>query len=198
MLSTELASLVARAADADDVVRVTRRRSHSGRVTLEALGASDALVTPIATSGSAESVLIASATEEKPFLGDALATMRAFAEQAAIALEQARLFAQLGERNEEIARQKDELIDRSDVIRDIVYALAHDLRTPLAAARRDDESGARRFLWRTAAALSRDPAARRWRQTTISAAWSKRSCSSPATNPEKTRSCANRSTRASC
>ena len=51
-----------------------------------------------------------------------------------MALEQARLFAQLGERNEEIARQKDELADRSDVIRDIVYALAHDLRTPLAAA----------------------------------------------------------------
>ncbi len=60
--------------------------------------------------------------------------MRAFAEQAAMALEQARLFTQLGERNEEIARQKDELTERSDVIRDIVYALAHDLRTPLAAA----------------------------------------------------------------
>jgi len=51
-----------------------------------------------------------------------------------MALEQAQLFAQLGERNDEIARQKDELADRSDVIRDIVYALAHDLRTPLAAA----------------------------------------------------------------
>lgn len=51
-----------------------------------------------------------------------------------MALEQARLFTQLGERNEEIARQKDELGERSDVIRDIVYALAHDLRTPLAAA----------------------------------------------------------------
>ncbi len=35
--------------------------------------------------------------------------MRAFAEQATMALEQARLFAQLGERNDEIARQKDEL-----------------------------------------------------------------------------------------
>jgi len=44
------------------------------------------------------------------------------------------MFAQLGERNAEIARQKNELADRSDVIRDIVYALAHDLRTPLAAA----------------------------------------------------------------
>jgi signal transduction histidine kinase len=133
MLSAEIASLVARAGDADDVFRVTRNDLF-GRATLEALGASDALVTPIATSGSGENVLIASATDAKPFVGDALATMRAFAEQAAIALEQARLFAQLGERNEEIARQKDELAERGDVIRDIVFALAHDLRTPLAAA----------------------------------------------------------------
>ncbi|MBV8147836.1 MAG: HAMP domain-containing histidine kinase, partial [Candidatus Eremiobacteraeota bacterium] len=49
-------------------------------------------------------------------------------------LEQAGLFTQLGRQNEEIARQKDEIVRRGDVIRDIVYALAHDLRTPLAAA----------------------------------------------------------------
>ncbi len=132
-LPPELASLVARAREADDIFRVTRSDLF-GRVTLEALGASDALVAPIATSGTVENVLIASATDEKPFLGDAPATMRAFAEQAAMALEQARLFAQLGDRNDEIAMQKDELAERSDVIRDIVYALAHDLRTPLAAA----------------------------------------------------------------
>ena len=51
-----------------------------------------------------------------------------------MALEQAQLFTQLGERNDEIAQQKNALAERSDVIRDIVYALAHDLRTPLAAA----------------------------------------------------------------
>ena len=68
------------------------------------------------------------------FVHDALPTLQAFSEQAMLALEQAHLFAQLGQKNEEIARQKDELADRSDVIRDIVYALAHDLRTPLTAA----------------------------------------------------------------
>ncbi len=116
-----------------DVFRVSSN-DLLGRLALEALGASEALVTPIATGDTIGYVLIASASAERPFVSDAVATLSAFAQQAAMALEQAHLFAQLGERNEEIARQKDELADRSDVIRDIVYALAHDLRTPLAAA----------------------------------------------------------------
>lgn len=132
-LSTELNSLVARAAEAEDVFRLTNS-DLLGRATLESLNASEAIVTPIATNGGTDHVLIDSVRGEGVFVADALTTMRTFGEQAAIALEQARLFAQLGERNEEIARQKDELADRSDVIRDIVYALAHDLRTPLAAA----------------------------------------------------------------
>jgi signal transduction histidine kinase len=132
-LSTEMASLVTRAADAADAFRVTDG-DLLGRVTLESLNASEALVTPIATDDTVSHVLIASVSSGKAFVPDALPTLRAFGEQAAMALGQARLFAQLGERNEQIARQKDELTDRSDVIRDIVYALAHDLRTPLAAA----------------------------------------------------------------
>jgi signal transduction histidine kinase len=133
VLTTEFASLVARAVEAEDVFAVTQS-DLLGRATLEALGASEALVTPVATNGALEYVLIEEVSGGKIFVGDAITTLRAFAEQAAMALEQARLFTQLGERNEEIARQKDELADRSDVIRDIVYALAHDLRTPLAAA----------------------------------------------------------------
>jgi signal transduction histidine kinase len=132
-LSTEMASLVARAGEADDVFWISPS-DLLGRVTLESLGAREALVTRIVTDGAVEHVLIESVTGEKPFVADAVPTLRAFAEQAAMALEQAYLFTQLGERNEEIARQKDELAGRSDVIRDIVYALAHDLRTPMAAA----------------------------------------------------------------
>jgi signal transduction histidine kinase len=132
-LSTEIASLAARASENPEVFAVTGN-DVLGRLTLDALGASEALVTPIATSGAVDYILIASVSAGKVFVSDARATLTSFSEQAAIALEQARLFAQLGERNEEIAHQKDELADRSDVIRDIVYALAHDLRTPLAAA----------------------------------------------------------------
>lgn len=132
-LSTEIASLVARADETREVFAVTVN-DVLGRLTLESLGASEALVSSIPTTGAVNYVLIASVGADGTFVSDARATLTSFAEQAAIALEQARLFTQLGERNDEIARQKDELADRSDVIRDIVYALAHDLRTPLAAA----------------------------------------------------------------
>ncbi|MBV8344549.1 MAG: HAMP domain-containing histidine kinase [Candidatus Eremiobacteraeota bacterium] len=132
-LSNEIASLATRAAEERKVFAITGN-DVLGRLTLEALRASEALATPIATNGAVDYILIAAVGEGKAFVPDAHATLTSFAEQAAIALEQARLFTQLGERNDEIARQKDELADRSDVIRDIVYALAHDLRTPLAAA----------------------------------------------------------------
>lgn len=132
-LSTELNSLVARAAEAEGVFRLTGS-DLLGRATLESLSASEAIVTPITTNAGVEHVLIDSVSGDRAFVADAITTMRTFGEQAAIALEQAHLFAQLGERNAEIAQQKNELADRSDVIRDIVYALAHDLRTPLAAA----------------------------------------------------------------
>ena len=62
-----------------------------------------------------------------------------FVDNLGVALAQARLFIQLAEQNEEIARQRD-------VIRDIVYALAHDLRTPLVAADLYVDAGARRCL----------------------------------------------------
>lgn len=60
--------------------------------------------------------------------------LQAFADGASVALNQSWLFMQLGFRNEQIAAQKDALEGRNKVIRDIVYALAHDLRTPLSAA----------------------------------------------------------------
>ena len=136
-----MASLAARAAEADDVVSVTAN-DVLGRLTLDALGASEALATAISANGSPEYVLIECATAGKPFVSDAPATLRAFARQAGMALEQARLFTQLGERNDEIARQKDELADRGDVIRDIVYALgARSAHAAFGRARHDD-SGA--------------------------------------------------------
>lgn len=131
-LSMEMASLAARAAEVDGVQSVSRDDA-LGRLTLDALGAEQALVTAIATTGPDEYVLVESAVG-KTFEADAAATLRAFAQQAGMALGQAALFTQLGESNDANARQKNELAERGDVIRDIVYALAHDLRTPLTAA----------------------------------------------------------------
>jgi signal transduction histidine kinase len=62
------------------------------------------------------------------------AAVQAFVDNLAIALQQARLFIRLAAQNDEIVQQRDELEERNAVIRDLVYALAHDLRTPLSAA----------------------------------------------------------------
>ena len=132
-LPTEIASLAARAGDSNGDVIAVLPSDPLGRLTLEALNATQALVATFAARDAAGYVLIESAVG-KPFDPDASPTLRAFAQQAAMALEQALLFTQLGERNDENARQRNELADRGDVIRDIVYALAHDLRTPMAAA----------------------------------------------------------------
>ena len=133
-LSTELASLVQRARENPGVVRVTSSDA-LGRLTIEALGAREVLAARVRAAGAvSDDVLVELAKGESRFAADAVPALQAFADQAGIALEQARLFAQLGERNDEIARQKDELARRTEVIRDLVYALAHDLRTPLVAA----------------------------------------------------------------
>jgi len=65
---------------------------------------------------------------------ESLRLFTAFVAQAGIALEQSAVFETLARQNEEIVQQRNLLAERNEVIRDIVYALAHDLRTPLAAA----------------------------------------------------------------
>lgn len=132
-LSTEMTSLVASTVEREGIAWV-HPTDLVGRLHLEAMDAAEAIVTPVAAYGIPTHALIVCARGEKTFAADAVPTLRAFAQQATLALEQARLFRQVGERNREIAEQKDELSRRNDVIRDIVYALAHDLRTPQAAA----------------------------------------------------------------
>lgn len=80
-----------------------------------------------------QAVLVVGHGSERPSDADR-DMVQAFADNLEVALRQAELVIRLYEQNREIARQKDELQARGDVIRDIVYALAHDLRTPLSAA----------------------------------------------------------------
>ena len=96
-----------------------------GRFVLERLQARSALAIPLADRDTSFGVLVVASTAENPD-ENAVQSAHAFATLAVNALGQARLFAELGERNEA-------LIERQDVIRDLVYALSHDLRTPLSA-----------------------------------------------------------------
>ena len=129
---TELASLAARARASPDALVVTPA-DVLARLTLSALGAEAALAVALHGEEPAP-VLILAVTSGRQFVSEAPDIVRSFADQAAIALQQARLFTRLAEQHDEIVQQRDEIARRGDVIRDIVYALAHDLRTPLGAA----------------------------------------------------------------
>ncbi len=123
-LPPEGVSLVQRTLDEQDPLTV-QRSDALGRLVLDTFGTNELIAIPIADGERRFGVLlvIGDATDRSD---DPLAVARAFASQAANALAQARLFEQLAERN-------TALEERSAVIRDLVYALSHDLRTPLAA-----------------------------------------------------------------
>jgi len=123
-LPPELTSLVQRAFDDGDVVLV-RRSDALGRLVLDTLRADTLLAIPIVDGDRRFGALLVPGADDEP-IDDAVAVARAYGQQCVNALTQARLFEQLAERN-------TALEERSAVIRDLVYALSHDLRTPLAA-----------------------------------------------------------------
>jgi signal transduction histidine kinase len=132
--AAELVSLVQRTFDERNVVPLTRS-DPLGRFVLDRLGAARALAAPIADRDRSFGVLVvANAGDDATFGTDAPGLLRAFSDQVAVALAQASLFVQLAEKNEAFARANSELAARSEVIRDLVYALSHDLRTPLTAS----------------------------------------------------------------
>lgn len=125
-LPPEESSLIERAREAKRVVTVDAD---------DPLGRLVGATTLIAAfdTGAGESALMLSWKHERP--SDAVRSdAQAFAENLAVALQQTALFVRLAAQREEITQQKDALQARNEVIRDIVYALAHDLRTPLTAA----------------------------------------------------------------
>jgi signal transduction histidine kinase len=125
-LPPELSSIIERARAAEDVVSINAE-DPLGRL----LGESAFVATLHADDTDA--ALFVGWGSRTPSVADRDA-VKTFVENLTVALQQARLFIRLAEQNEQIGRQRDELEARSDIIRDIVYALAHDLRTPLAAA----------------------------------------------------------------
>jgi len=117
-------SLVQRAADDGDVIAVGPTDA-LGRLILDTFGAPEMLALPIADRERRFGVLLVLG-EHADRLEELRSVARGYANQAASALEQARLFEQLAERNAALE-------ESTGIIRDLVYALSHDLRTPLAA-----------------------------------------------------------------
>ena len=125
-LTAAESSLVERARSSKVVVAVSKDDP------LGRLVGSNALVASLETDGG-ETALVLAWDEHQPHAQER-EEVQVFADNLSVALAQAKLFVRLAAQNEEIARSKDELQKRNDVIRDLVYALAHDLRTPLVAA----------------------------------------------------------------
>jgi signal transduction histidine kinase len=119
----EIASLVHRVAE-DRTVAIVRALDPVGRMVLDRLAAQSAIAIPLGERGAPYGVVIAATRTD--VTDETAALARAFATVAENALGQARLFAALADRNEA-------LNERQDVIRDLVYAISHDLRTPLSA-----------------------------------------------------------------
>ncbi len=123
-LSPEIVSLTHRVLDEGQTCAVLPT-DPVGRLALDRLRANSAIAMPLRDRSTAFGVLIAS-LDVASVDEAALQAARDFSIVAVNALGQAQLFAQLAERNEALS-------DRQDVIRDLVYALSHDLRTPLTA-----------------------------------------------------------------
>ncbi len=124
-LAPELLSLAQRAYDNEAPVAV-RGDDPVGRFVLDRLAANMALAIPIADRSGAFGMLVVWSDDAGALDESLEAQARAYARLALGALTQARLFAQLADRNQALS-------ERTAVIRDLVYALSHDLRTPLAA-----------------------------------------------------------------
>ena len=132
--SAPILSLLHRIAERREAIATIRETDALGRLLLATLGTPYAVAAPLVEHESIFGVLVL-LRREVPFEAHFDEGLASYVDQAAIALAQASLFVQLAERNDELAVANAALRERGDVIRDIVYALSHDLRTPLGAAR---------------------------------------------------------------
>lgn len=132
--SAPILSLLHRIGERREPIATIRETDALGRLLLDTLGTPYAVAAPLVEHESVFGVLVL-LRRAIPFEAHFEEGLASYVDQAAIALAQASLFVQLAERNDELATANEALRERGDVIRDIVYALSHDLRTPLAAAR---------------------------------------------------------------
>ncbi|HLN47122.1 MAG TPA: HAMP domain-containing sensor histidine kinase [Magnetospirillaceae bacterium] len=105
------------------------------RFTLGNIGARAALIAPLGSGEEAVAILLVEwRDQDREFDPELENLVQAFADQGARAIEQAKLVEALASSNDQLQSANHELVERNQVIRDIVYALSHDLRTPLMAA----------------------------------------------------------------
>jgi signal transduction histidine kinase len=131
----QLASTLARVMESGQVAQLDGSDAIS-RFALDTLGAARGMAVPLGGKDNRQGVLVVlRRSAQEPFDADTADLALTFADEAAAAIAQANLFLELAAKNDQLAAANAASVERSEVIRDIVYALSHDLRTPLAAAR---------------------------------------------------------------
>lgn len=131
--SAEVLSLIQRTMDERRVLTIDRSDALS-RFALDTLQAARAFFAPLVNDQVSFGVLILLVHEGDVVEPDVERWVSVFAEQATVAAAQASLFVELADKNAALLQAKKTEEERAEVIRDLVYALSHDLRTPLAAA----------------------------------------------------------------
>jgi len=122
-----------RAVDNKSIVTLTPS-DPVARFGLDELNAELAYIVPLSDVHLPVAVIVLTVTADAGFAPEPDVWLHTFAEQAGTAIAHAATFVELGRKNEALAAANHAIDERGQIIRDIVYALSHDLRTPLSAA----------------------------------------------------------------
>ena len=101
--------------------------------TARSLGYHTMLTAPLVGAGEAVGAITLRRSEVRPFTDRQIELLQTFADQAVIAIENARLFEEVQTRTRELAKTVEDLEIASQHKSQFVANMSHELRTPLAA-----------------------------------------------------------------
>jgi GAF domain-containing protein len=111
------AALDGRTINIADLAAESEDEYPTGRANQRAFGHRSNVATPLLRDGAAIGVIAAARWDVRPFNGDEVALLETFADQAVIAIENARLFSELEQRNKDLAEALEQQTATAEVLR---------------------------------------------------------------------------------